>query len=156
MSSSKRPAIASHRAGRVRPASASPRRDIRRQRLVAGVPDPTGPFAWSVAWGGLVFISGIRGIDPATRAPAADDRGRVRLIFEHLSRILEASGCGAQDVLATRVYVTDMSRHRRLVNEAYTRFFGTTLPTRTIVEVRALNQADTIEVEVVAARRNGA
>lgn len=144
MSSSERPA----------PPPAGPA--IRREHAIAGVPEPTGPFAWSVAWGDLVFVSGVRGIDPATRTPAPDDEGRVRLIFEHLQRILRANGCGPQDVLATRVYVTEMSRHRPLINEAYARFFGTALPTRTIVEVRALNQADTIEVEVIAARRRGA
>jgi len=127
--------------------------EIRRHRAVAGVPGPTGPFAWSVAWGDLVFVSGIRGIDPATGAPAPDDARRLELIFGHLARILEAHGCAASDVLSTRVYVTEMARHRPLVNDAFTRFFGQDLPARTIVEVRALNQADTIEVEVIAARR---
>jgi len=42
---------------------------------------------------------------------------------------------------------------RPLVNEAFTVFFGGTLPARTIVEVRALNQSDTIEIEAIAARR---
>ncbi len=54
--------------------------------------------------------------------------------------------------LAARVYVTAMRRHRPLVNAAFAKFFGTAPPARTIVEVRALNQADTIEVEVIAGR----
>lgn len=123
-----------------------------RRSAVAGVPVPPGPFVWSAAWGGLVFVSGIRGIDPATGTPARGDARRLRLIFAHLARVLDASGCAPRDVLAARVYVTAMRRHRPLVNAAFAKFFGNAPPARTIVEVRALNQADTIEVEVIAAR----
>ncbi len=123
---------------------------VRRAASVAGVPNPTGPFALSVACGDLVFISGIRGIDPSTGAPAASDEHRVRLIFAHLGKILAEHGSTAQDVLSTRVYVTQMARHRPLINEAFVRFFGEALPARTIVEVRALNQDDTIEVEAIS------
>ncbi|MGI9145662.1 MAG: RidA family protein [Chloroflexota bacterium] len=55
--------------------------------------------------------------------------------------------------LSTRVYVTDMARHRPMVNEAFERAFGANLQARTIVEVRALNQADSVEIEAVAVRR---
>ncbi len=120
---------------------------------MAGVPAPPGPFSWSVAWGELVFLSGIRGIDPVTRRPADGDALRIRRIFEHLARLLEASGSSLRDVLSIRVYVTHMGRHRPLVNAAFARFFGTELPARTIVEVRGLNQGDSIELEAVAARR---
>ncbi len=136
------------RSSRARPG----RPAVRRQTSVAGVPDPTGPFAWSVAWGDLVFVSGIRGIDPATGAPAVGDAHRVRLILAHLEKILAEHGSTAQDVLSTRVYVTQMARHRPLINDAFSQFFGEALPARTIVEVRALNQDDTIEVEVIARR----
>lgn len=126
---------------------------VERRLAVEGVPGPTGPFAWSVGWGNLLFVSGLRGIDPDTGRPAESDAARVRMIFAHLERILAVNGASLRDVLATRVYVTDMSRHRPLVNEAFERAFGSDPPTRTIVEVRALNQEDSIEIEVVAARR---
>jgi len=129
-----------------------PAATIERQTAIAGLPEPTGPFAWSVGWGELVFLSGLRGIDPATGQPAATDRDRLELIFRHLAAALEASGSSLRRVLSTRVYVTDMSRHRPLVNEAFEAAFGADQPTRTIVEVGALNQADSIEIEVVAAR----
>lgn len=126
---------------------------VLRRRSVPGLPEPTGPFAWTAAWGDLVFVSGLRGIDPATGKPALDDESRLRLIFAHLRRALEANGSSLANVLSTRVYVTDMARHRPLVNRAFEEAFQSELPTRTIVEVSALNQADSIEIEVVAARR---
>lgn len=125
---------------------------VERFPQIGGLPPPPGPFSWAVAWGDVLMISGIRGIDPSTKAPALTDEDRVRFIFEHLARALEAGGSSPRHVLSTRVYVTDMQRHRPLLNAAYERFFGAELPTRTIVEVHALNQDDTIEVEAVAAR----
>lgn len=125
---------------------------VERSALVAGLPEPTGPFVWTAAYGDLVFVSGLRGIEPHTGRPAPSDEERVDLIFAHLSRALEANDSSLRHVLSTRVYVTDMARHRPLVNAAYERAFGDALPTRTIVEVRALNQDDTIEIEAVAAR----
>lgn len=129
---------------------------IERRLEVAGLPAPTGPFAWSTAWRDLVFVAGLRGLDPATGRPAATDEERLRLIFAHLERVLEANGSSLQRVLATRVYVTDLRRHRPLVNAAFERAFGAERPTRTIVEVSALNQDDSIEIEVIAARQTPA
>lgn len=125
---------------------------IERSRAVEGVPAPTGPYSWAVRCGNLVHLSGLRGIEPDTGRPAAGDERRLELIFAHLARILAEHGCSPQDVLATRVYVTDMARLRPLLNDGYERFFGADLPTRTILEVSALNQSDSIEIEAVAAR----
>ncbi|MQA84494.1 MAG: hypothetical protein GEV03_07700 [Streptosporangiales bacterium] len=127
---------------------------IERTRSVDGLPEPTGPYSWAVTWGRLLCISGLRGIDPATGVPVERDDDRLRLIFDHLGRILCHHGCSSRDVLATRVYVTDMARLRPPVNDAYQRFFGPDLPTRTIVEVSALNQGDSVEIEAVAALRS--
>lgn len=129
---------------------------IERRAAIDGLPAPTGPYAWTAAFGDLVFVSGLRGIDDASGEPVAGDKERVRLIFRRLRRILDAHGCRCGDVLATRVYVTDMARIRPLVNDAYERFFGTDLPTRTIVEVQRLNQNDSVEIEAVIARRRHA
>ncbi|HYX90391.1 MAG TPA: Rid family hydrolase [Myxococcaceae bacterium] len=136
----------------MREARRDPKR-IERRPAVDGLPAPTGPFSWSVGWGDLVFVSGLRGIDPQRGQPVEGDPERVRLIFEHLGRILAANGSSLRDVLFARVYVTDMTRHRPIVNEAFERVFGAELPARTIVEVRALNQGDSVEMEVVAVRR---
>lgn len=130
--------------------------DIARTGHIDGIPDPTGPWNWSVAWNGLVFVSGVRGIDPQTGLPGEGDARRLELIFHHLRQILDKAGSSLQAVLDTTVYVTDMKRLRPLVNDAYEREFGDHLPTRTILEVSALNQEDTIEVQVVAAKIQGA
>lgn len=125
---------------------------IERRASIPGLPGPTGPFSWSTTWEGLVFLSGIRGIDPSSGEPANSDQERLQFIFQHLKRALEENGSSLDLVVSTRVYVTDMPIHRPLVNEAFKRVFGDELPTRTIVEVSSLNQGDSIEIEAVAAR----
>ena len=123
---------------------------ITRTGSIDGVPEPTGPWHWTVAWNGLVFVSGVRGIELSTGQPADGDERRVALIFEHLERILRHAGSSFDAVLSSTVYVTDMGRLRPMVNEAYVKAFGANLPTRTIVEVAGLNQNDSVEIEVVA------
>lgn len=127
---------------------------IRRTLQLAGLPETTGPWARAVEWNGLIFISGLRGIDPRTGEPASTLQERIDLIFEHLAAILRDKGSSLGSVLATRVYVTDMAGIRPAVNDAYIRAFGSELPTRTIVEVAALNQGDDVEIEFVAARQD--
>ena len=125
--------------------------DIRRNSQIDGIPEPTGPFNWTVEWNGLVFVSGVRGIDPLTGRPAKNDARRLELIFEHLRRILASVDSSLDHVLSSTVYVTDMNL-RPLVNTAYVEAFGSHLPTRTIVQVTTLNQNDSIEITVIAAK----
>ena len=125
---------------------------IRRTRNIDGIPEPPGPFNWTVGWNGLVFVSGVRGIDPATGQPADDDERRLELIFQHLEKILDQAGSSLQSVMSSTVFVTDMVGLRPIVNNAYNAAFGENLPTRTIVEVTGLNQGDSIEIEVIAAQ----
>lgn len=126
--------------------------EVLRTLDVAGVPDATGPWARAVECNGMVFLSGVRGLDPATGMPAATLEERVRLIFDYIGKTLAAHGCSFASVLVTRVYVTDMAASRPLINDAYVAAFAGAWPTRTIVEVAGLNQDDDVEIEVVAIR----
>jgi 2-iminobutanoate/2-iminopropanoate deaminase len=128
-----------------------PMNDIRRNSWIEDIPEPTGPFHWTAEWNGLAFVSGVRGIDPLTGLPATDDARRLELIFEHLRRILASVGSSLDRVLSSTVYVTDMNV-RPMVNDAYVKAFGLHLPTRSIVQVAALNQNDSIEIAVIAAK----
>ncbi|MEE9275936.1 MAG: Rid family detoxifying hydrolase [bacterium] len=113
-------------------------------------PAPPGPFAQARRAGNLLFIAGQRGIDPATGElvePAIE--ARARRAFENLKAIAEDAGGSMETFLSTVVYVTDMKAHRPAVNRLYEEFFGEHPPTRTIVEVRALNQDDIFEIEAV-------
>ncbi len=113
-------------------------------------PAPPGPFAQARRAGNLLFLAGPRGVAPATgelTGPAIEARARRAL--ENLKAIAEAAGGSMRTFLSTTVYVTDMKAHRPAVNALYEEYFGADLPTRTIVEVSALNEGDIFEIEAV-------
>ena len=109
---------------------------------------PTGTWSLGVRAGDFVFVAGMRGIDPATNALVAGDEARIRQAFLNMQTIVEAVGGGLRNAVRLVVYVTDMNRHRPLVNKIQEELWGGgPYPPRTIVEVSRLNQDDIVEVE---------
>jgi enamine deaminase RidA (YjgF/YER057c/UK114 family) len=114
----------------------------------AGAVTPTGPFSLGVRAGDFVFVAGMRGIDPASNALVAGDEPRVRQAFRNMQTIAASEGASLSDAVRLVVYVTDMARHRPIVNKVQQELWGDgPYPPRTIVEVRRLNQDDIVEVE---------
>ena len=113
-----------------------------------GAIKPTGTWNLGTRSGDFVFIAGMRGIDPKTNSLVQGDEARVKQAFLNMKLIAESEGATLQDAVRLVVYVTDMFRFRPLVNKAQEELWGKgPYPPRTIVEVRALNQDDIVEVE---------
>jgi enamine deaminase RidA (YjgF/YER057c/UK114 family) len=109
---------------------------------------PTGPWALGSRAGDFVFVAGMRGIDPTTNALVPGDEARVRQAFRNMQLIAQSEGATLRDAVRLVVYVTDMARHRPLVNKVQEDLWGAApYPPRTIVEVARLNQDDIVEVE---------
>jgi enamine deaminase RidA (YjgF/YER057c/UK114 family) len=109
---------------------------------------PTGPWNVGVRAGDFIFVAGMRGIDPRSGSLVPGDEARVRQAFANMARIAAAEGASLRDVVRLVVYVTDMARHRPLVNRVQEELWaGGPYPPRTIVEVSRLNQEDIVEVE---------
>ena len=109
---------------------------------------PTGTWSVGVRAGDFVFVAGMRGIDPATNALVEGDETRVRQAFLNMKTVAESTGASLRDVARLVVYVTDMKRHRPIVNKIQEELWGAgPYPPRTIVEVARLNQDDIVEVE---------
>ena len=114
----------------------------------AGAIAPTGPWSLGARAGDFVFVAGMRGIDPATNTLVAGEEARVRQAFRNMATIAASEGAGLRDAVRLTVYVTDMARHRPIVNRVQQELWGGgAYPPRTIVEVSRLNQDDIVEVE---------
>jgi enamine deaminase RidA (YjgF/YER057c/UK114 family) len=123
-----------------------------RNRVRALSPDgaivPTGPWSVGARAGDFVFVAGMRGIDPTTNALVAGEEQRIRQAFANMGRIAASEGAALADAVRLVVYVTDMARHRPIVNRVQEELWGGgPYPPRTIVEVSRLNQDDIVEVE---------
>lgn len=113
-----------------------------------GAIQPTGPWNLGARAGDFVFVAGMRGIDPATNQLVPGDEARVRQAFRNMELIARSEGAGLRDAVRIIVYVTDMARHRPIVNKVQEELWGQgPYPPRTILEVQRLNQDDIMEVE---------
>ena len=114
----------------------------------AGAIRPTGPWSLGTRAGDLIFVAGMRGIDPATNTLVEGDEARIRQGFLNMKGIAEAEGASLRDAVRIVVYLTDMDRLRPLVNKVQEDLWGQgPYPPRTIVEVARLNQDDIFEVD---------
>jgi len=113
-----------------------------------GAIKPTGTWNLGTRAGDFVFIAGMRGIDPATNSLVEGDEERIRQAFKNMELIAASEGATLRDAVRIVVFVTDMFRHRPLVNKVQAEMWGEgPFPPRTIVEVDRLNQDDIFEVE---------
>jgi 2-iminobutanoate/2-iminopropanoate deaminase len=114
----------------------------------AGAIKPTGTWSLGTRAGDFIFVAGMRGIDPKTNTLVAGDEARVLQAFRNMQLIAESEGASLRDAVRLVVYVTDMFRHRPLVNKVQEQLWGAgPYPPRTIIEVDRLNQDDIVEVE---------
>jgi len=113
-----------------------------------GAIKPTGTWSVGLRAGDFVFVAGMRGINPATGTLVEGVEPRIRQAFVNMKTVVEAAGGSLRDAARLVVYVTDMDRHRPIVNKIQEEFWrGASYPPRTIVEVSRLNQDDIVEVE---------
>jgi len=113
-----------------------------------GAIKPTGTWSLGTRAGDFVFVAGMRGIDPATNTLVEGDEERVRQSFKNMELIAASEGATLKDAVRLVVFVTDMFRHRPLINKVQEELWGDgPYPPRTIIEVDRLNQDDIVEVE---------
>jgi len=77
---------------------------------------------------------------------------QTKFILEKISNVLAAAGFSVNDVVRTRMFVTDIS-HWEAVGRAHGEFFRNVKPVTTMVEVSSLIENDyLVEIEVTAMR----
>ncbi|WP_327050806.1 RidA family protein [Halomicrococcus gelatinilyticus] len=82
-----------------------------------------------------------------------DPYAQARQALSNVERALDEAGAGLDDVVRTRLYVTDVD-HWEAVGEAHAELFGDVRPATTMVEVSALvDPAMLVEIEAEAVVR---
>lgn len=116
-------------------------------------PAAIGPYAQGRVGGGLVFVSGQLGFDPATGDFAGTDTAaQARQALANVRAVLEAAGCRLTDVAAVDVFLTDMGDFAEF-NRTYQAFFGDHTPARAVVAVKALPKNGRVEIKCVAVKQ---
>jgi 2-iminobutanoate/2-iminopropanoate deaminase len=111
-------------------------------------PTPAGHYSQAVVYGGVVYVAGMLGKDPATPdAPLGGAGEQTRTALRNVSTVLEAAGSSLNSVIRMTVFVSDIDYWGE-VNEAYAEVMGDHKPARAIVPVK--NFSDPYIVEIVA------
>jgi reactive intermediate/imine deaminase len=98
-----------------------------------------------------IYIAGQVALDKDGKVVGAGDmKAQAEQVFKNLEAALAAAGAKFADVVKMNTYVTDVSQ-APAIREVRARYFGSTTPASTFVQVAALVRAELlIEIEVVA------
>jgi 2-iminobutanoate/2-iminopropanoate deaminase len=105
-------------------------------RQVIAVPEikTIGPYSQAVRAGGLLFVSGQPGVDPATGLAHGEFAVQARQVFMNLETVLRAGGSRLDLVANTTVLITDLANFP-IVNRLFAEFFPNDPPARMTMQV---------------------
>lgn len=112
-------------------------------------PAAIGPYSQAIEVNGMIYTSGVIGVDPKTGEAAATIEEQTTQVFENIKGLLEDAGSSLDQAVKTTVFIKDMNDFAK-VNEIYASYFTGAFPARSCVEVARLPKDLLIEVEVVA------
>jgi 2-iminobutanoate/2-iminopropanoate deaminase len=136
-----------------------------KQVIKAGVPETGGPFNLGVRYGNLIFISGLPPFDQdyASRLREARVNGRpippfpdlpferqVRIVMDHLKKLVEAAGSNMDCLLKVIVWLKDQGQQEEF-DRIYRTYFSNaeTLPARTRMQAGRTPMDCGLEVDAI-------
>lgn len=113
------------------------------------IPPAVGPYSQAIAWGDLLFCSGIVPLSPETGKVSGDTiEEQTRQVLDNLRTLLDDLGLDLGCVLKTTVFLSDME-HFKAFNAIYSEYFPSDPPARSTVQVARLPLDVLIEVEAI-------
>ncbi len=124
----------------------------KRKRYSSGAPweDIVG-YSRAVRVGNVIEVTGTVAVDDNGVVVGKEDPyEQTKFIIKKIETVLFRAGATLNDVVRTRMFVTDIS-HWELYGKAHGEFFGTIKPCTTMVEVsRLISPEYLIEIEATA------
>ena len=113
--------------------------------------EPIVGYSRAIRVGKIVHVSGTTGTDSEGKVVGAGDLGKQAVqALDNIRRALESVGSRLEDVVRTRIYVTDISRWEE-VGKAHGAVFKDIRPTTSMLEVKKLiNPEILVEIEAEA------
>ena len=115
-------------------------------------PKAIGPYSQAIEQGGIVFLSGQIGLDPASGALVTGGTpAEAEQVLKNLIAVLAAAGLGFEHVVRTTIYLVDLADFTT-VNEIYGRYAREPYPARATVGVATLPRGARVEIDAIAVR----
>lgn len=112
-------------------------------------PAAIGPYSQAICAGGMIYVSGMLGIDPASGNLKDTVAEQAEQALKNLTAVLKEAGTDTGSVVKTTVFITDMGAFAA-VNEIYAKYFSAPFPARSCVQVSALPKGGLFEIEAIA------
>ena len=121
----------------------------------SSAPTHVAPFSHAVEFDGWVQLTGQMPTDPIDDTKPLPDgiQAQTRRVIDNLAIILNEMQLGTENVLSTRVFLTNFKRDYEPMNNIYKSYFANNrLPARTCVGVTDLALGALVEIDIVAKR----
>ena len=115
-------------------------------------PAALGPYSQAIVAGGLIFCSGMAGIDPATGTIAEGIEAQTEQALINLAAVLAEAGASMDDIVKTTIFYDDVEDFGRL-NEVYARHMPDPPPARSAPAHIRLPRGLLVSIEAIAVQR---
>jgi 2-iminobutanoate/2-iminopropanoate deaminase len=117
-------------------------------------PAALGPYSQAIVAQGLVFCSGMPGIDPETGTAPEGIEAQTEQSLRNLGAVLEAAGSSLSRLVRTTIFYTDVEDFAAL-NDVYARFMPDPPPARSAPAHIRLPRGLLVSIDAIATLDEG-